>query len=294
MRIFFISAFLILLSSVSQTYAQVYTCRGSYSVIGDIKMHRVRDGESLIEIARDSDLGYNEIVDANPRLDPFVPGKDADVRIPTSWVLPEMPISYNGIVINLPEMRLYYIFKKNGERMVDTFPIGIGSENTPTPQGNLKVIEKIVNPVWQVPKSIKREKPYLPDIVPPGPDNPLGTHAMRLSKSSYLIHGTNRPWGIGRRFSHGCIRLYPEDIPDLFQLVPEGTKVAIVRQPVKTGRSGKDIYIEVHRDEHQGYDYLYKATRLLRKKGFYNFVSFKKLKKAILEKSGMPVKISRQ
>lgn len=279
----------------SHVGAQVFPCPDGESLIGDIRVYKVKDGESLIELARDMDLGYNEIMDANPGLDPFVPGKDSIVLIPTSWVLPDMPVSYEGIVINLPEMRLYYFFKKNGKRMVDTFPVGIGSESTPTPEGNLRVIEKIVHPVWQVPESIKREKPYLPDIVPPGPDNPLGTHAMRLSKSSYLIHGTNKPWGIGRRFSHGCIRLYPEDIQDLFKLVPEGTRVAVVSQSIKIGKSGKNIYIEVHSGEDNGhYDYLYEAMRLLGKKRLLNMISFKKLNKAILEKSGMPADISLQ
>jgi L,D-transpeptidase ErfK/SrfK len=145
-----------------------------------------------------------------------------------------------------------------------------------------------------VPKSIKLEKPELPDVVPPGPDNPLGTHALRLSSGFVLIHGTNRPWGVGRRVSHGCIRLYPEDIPKLFSLVSTGTKVMIVQQPVKAGVRDKRVYIEVHKEEGIQRNSFNNAVQLLVKKGLLKMVSTEKLYKAVREKSGMPEDITQE
>jgi len=291
-RVFLIS--ILLLSMLSAAKAQVYNCSNRNQLIGSSLIYEVKEDESLIEIARMFDLGYMEIMDANPGVDPLVPGNGLMVRIPASKIPPFVPASYEGIVINLSEMRLYYFFKDDGaKRMVKTFPIGIGSEGTPTPEGNLSIIEKIENPVWHVPKSIKKEKPSLPDELPPGEDNPLGSHALRLSNSRYLIHGTNKPWGIGRRYSHGCIRLYPEDISDLFRSVSTGCRVKIVRQPVKIGVKGKDVYIEVHRDRvKQDPDYFSEALKLLGRRGLLKTVSIKKMNKAISEKRGMPAKIS--
>ena len=173
---------------------------GKNSVIGKVRYYKVRDSESLIEIARMFNLGYNGITEANPGADPFVPPNGMVVQVPTEWVLPDVR-EREGIVINIAELRLYFFPRRNSGK-VYTFPIGIGDEGTETPTGSFKIIQKKVNPAWKVPKSIKKEDPKLPDVVPPGPDNPLGTHAMRLSASSILIHGTNRPWGIGRRVSH--------------------------------------------------------------------------------------------
>jgi len=290
-RTLFLCTFLIFVFMVSSSGAEVYSFSKDNSVISFIKTHKVAEGESLIEIARNFDLGYNEIVDANPNFDPFIPGTGISVKIPASWVLPEL-VSYDGIVINLSEMRLYYFFTQKGSNLVRTFPIGIGDEGTDTPTGKFRVIEKLVKPSWHVPESIKKEKPELPKVVPPGPDNPLGSHALRLSLSSILIHGTNKPWGVGRRVSHGCIRLYPEDIPKLFQLVPHGAKVVIVRQPVKVGLKNSKVYIEVHKDDSLSTGYFNEAVNLLRKKNLLKIVNTEKLYRAIIEKSGIPVEIS--
>ncbi len=262
------------------------------AVLGSATTYTAKADESLIEIARKFDLGFNEITDANPDLDPFVPGTGASVTIPTSWILPDTE-SQEGIVINISEMRLYYTYHVAGTKFVRTFPIGIGSEGNDTPVGQFKVIEKIVKPSWHVPESIKKEKPFLPDVVPPGPENPLGSHAMRLSEPTILIHGTNKPWGVGRRVSHGCIRLYPEDIPVLFQASPSGVKVTIVKQPVKVGRKGGRVYIEVHRENSKSDEsYFDDAFGLLRKKNLLGLVNTKKIHDAIEEKKGMPVDVS--
>jgi len=290
-RILFLFTFLIFVFMVSSSGAEVYSYSKESTVIGSIKTYKVKEGESLIEIARDFDLGYYEIVDANPGLDPFVPGTGVSVKIPKSWVIPEV-ISYDGIVINLSEMRLYYFFKQKESLLVRTFPIGIGDEGTDTPTGKFRVIEKLVKPSWHVPESIKKEKPELPKVVLPGPDNPLGSHALRLSLSSILIHGTNKPWGVGRRVSHGCIRLYPEDIPKLFQLVPKGAKVTITRQPIKVGIRNSKVYAEVHKDDFMNLNYFNEAVTLLRKKNLLKKVNNEKVYRAINEKSGIPVEIS--
>lgn len=289
-RILLITVFIIL-SFKSSIAAEVYSYAEDKTVIGIIKTYRVKNNESLIEIARKFGVGFNEIADSNPDLDPFVPGAGMSVEIPTSWVLPDAE-SYNGIVINLSEMRLYYFSKKKKSKLVRTFPIGIGSEGNNTPLGNFRVIQKTVRPNWYVPESIRKEKPTLREVVPPGPDNPLGTHALRLSLGNILIHGTNKPYGVGRRVSRGCIRLYPEDIPKLFRLAPNGVRVTIVRQPVKVGIKNNKVYIEAHKDEHINMNYFKEAVKLLRKKNLLKRVNSEKMYYALIEKSGIPVKIS--
>ena len=270
--------------------ADAYTFSNDSTVIGSVKKYQTRGGESLIELARRFGLGYNEITEANPKLDPFVPGDGATIDIPTAWILPDLP-GYDGIVINLSEMRLYY-FPEKKKLSVMTFPIGVGSEGKETPLGTFRIVEKMVNPSWYVPESIMKEKPELPKVVPPGPDNPLGSHAMRLSERTILIHGTNRPYAVGRKASHGCIRMYPEDIPKLFQMVPKNSRVTIVRQPVKVGRINKRVYVEIHKDMELKINYFNEAVRLLVKKGLFQSVDKEKMLTALREKRGFPIDIS--
>jgi L,D-transpeptidase ErfK/SrfK len=289
-RITFVTMALIVLL-VSSVGAQVYSFGEHDTVVGSIKKHITKNKESLIEIARKYDLGFNEIADANPDVDAFVPGDGVRVIVPTRWTLPNVPL-YRGIVINLSEMRLYYFFKKHKSILVKTFPIGIGTEGNNTPKGDFTVIAKIVKPSWYVPESILKEDPTLLKVVPPGPKNPLGSHALRLSLPSILIHGTNRPFGIGRRVSHGCIRLYPEDIPKLFKLVSTGSQVQIIRQPIKIGVKNKNVYMEVHRDDTVDFDYFDEAVKLLQKKNLLKNISTEKFYWALKEKKGIPVNIS--
>lgn len=271
----------------------IFSLSSDTSVIGALRFHITKKGESLIEIARQYDLGYNEIVDANPEFDPFVPGEGKKIVIPSFWILPERPDNFQGIAINLSEMRLYYFYKRGKKQFVTTFPIGIGDDEAETPIGKFKISHKIVNPPWYVPESIRKERPELPAVVPPGLDNPLGTHAMRLSGLSYLIHGTNRPWAIGRKVTHGCIRLYPEDIPKFFNMVAVGTEVLIVRQPVKIGKIGNEVYVEVHKDEQlKNFDYLQNATEQLAKKRLLKYVDTFKLYYIIKRKSGIPTSVT--
>lgn len=261
-------------------------------VLGSILRYTVKDNESLYEIARTYNTGFNKIVAANPGIDPYIPGKGTSLVLPTSWIIPDTG-SAAGIIINVSEMRLYYLFNDKGQELVKTYPIGIGDEGAETPLGRFKVIEKIEHPAWHVPKSIRKEKPELPAVVPPGPDNPMGSHALRLSKQTVLIHGTDVPWGIGRRVTHGCIRLYPEDIVELFRLVPVNTTVTIVQQPVKVSVSRGHVYVEVNEDSGlKAFDYLDNARTLLKKKGLFNSIDLDKLTRSVKEKKGYPVDIS--
>lgn len=283
---------LMLISVAPGAEARVYSYDGAETVVGLSRDYRVKHGESLIEIARRFDLGYNEITDANPGIDPFVPGENVLINLPTSWILPDTS-SRTGIVINLSELRLYYYFTVKGVRYVRTFPVGIGKEGDLTPVGTFRVVEKIVKPAWYVPESIREENPRLPRVVPAGPDNPLGSRALRLSLPTILIHGTNKPWGVGRRVSHGCIRLYPKDIPKLFAMVSWGTPVDIVRQPVKIGIRDGRVFVEVHRSDLGSHaDYFQVAVRLLQSRELLNRVNTKKLYEAVESHSGMPVDIT--
>jgi len=215
-------------------------------LIGKVQNVSAKYEDTLLDIARKYGLGYEEIIAANPGVDPWIPGEGTPVTIPTQFILP--PGERNGIVINLAELRLYYY--PPTEDQVITHPLGIGREGWATPTGQMKIIEKRAKPSWRVPKSIRQEHAAkgepLPAVVPPGPDNPLGQFAMRLSQSQYLLHGTNQPWGVGMRVSHGCIRLYPEDIKTLFPQVPIGTPVKIINQPYKAGWLGETLFIEAH------------------------------------------------
>ncbi|WP_173195358.1 L,D-transpeptidase family protein [Geobacter sp. SVR] len=256
---------------------------------GKIRDYTIQMGESLFEIARRFDLGINSIHRANPGADLFIPAAGTRIILPTAWILPDVP-EYEGIVINLPELRLY-LFSRDDYRSFATFPLGVGDLGYNTPVGAFTIIEKITAPAWYVPASIRREDPSLPAVVPPGPDNPLGSHALRLSLPSVLIHGTNSPWGIGMRSSHGCLRLYPEDILQLYRLVRPGTRVTIVQQAVKASMRGGRVFIQVH--QYDGVDYLREARRVLTGRDLFWRVDSSKLKLALQERSGLPVDITR-
>ncbi len=278
-----LALFLTATAGVLPADAASYRIEGD--IIGTIHVEVVKEDDSLIEMARRFDVGYNGISAANEGVDPFVPETGVTVLVPTQWILPDVPVR-RGIVINVAEMRLYS-FHPRAREMVETFPVGIGDEGWDTPTGRYRIIEKIVNPAWHVPASIRAQKPELPAVVPPGPDNPLGTHALRLSIGAVLIHGTYRPYGIGRRVSHGCIHLYPEDIVQLYQRVKTGTSVQIVNQPVKIGIRNGRVFAEAHRDDRE------EALRILKKKKLTARVSMEKLHVVLKQKRGLPEDISR-
>lgn len=220
-------------------------------VIGALTYVESRAADTLLEIARRHGLGYEEIVRANPAVDPWLPGAGTRVVLPTRYILPPGP--RRGLVLNLPEYRMYYFPEpETGEpALVMTYPVSIGRMDWATPLGETRVVSKVVNPSWYPPESVRAEHAAdgrpLPRIVPPGPDNPLGTRAMRLGLPSYLIHGTNRPAGVGMRVTHGCIRMFPEDIEFLFERVGVNTPVRILNEPVKLGWDSDRLLMEVHR-----------------------------------------------
>ncbi len=220
-------------------------------VIGALSTATARADDTLLDIARRHGLGYEDIVRANPDVDTWLPGEGTSVVLPTRYVLPPGPRS--GVVLNLAEYRMYYYpTPEPGQpAVVMTYPISIGRMDWETPLGRTSVVSKVRNPAWYPPDSIRAEHlaagDPLPRIVPPGPKNPLGDYAMRLGLPGYLIHGTNRPAGVGMRVTHGCIRMFPEDIDFLFNRVALNTAVRIINEPVKIGWSGDELLVEVHR-----------------------------------------------
>ena len=239
-------------------------------VVGLVQVTTIGADDTLPDVARRFNLGYEEIVRANPGVDPWLPGEGREITLPTQFVLPNAP--REGLVINVPAMRLFYYPKREeGEpAVVYTYPIGIGKVGWATPEGTTKVLARTKDPTWRVPASIRKEHlengDPLPAVVPPGPDNPLGRHSFTLGWPSYLVHGTNKPYGVGMRSSHGCIRLYPEDIEMLFEAVPIGTKLRVVNQPYLIGRSGDDIVMKAYgalEDDKRAWD---KARRKLLEK----------------------------
>lgn len=206
------------------------------------EQHVTTRADNLIELAVQYDVGYVELVAANPGVDPWLPGEGREIRLPLYHLLPDAP--NEGIVINIADMRLYYFPSKDAP--VQTYPLGVGRDGFSIPLGRTKVTLKREHPTWVPPPSVRAEKPELPEVVPAGPDNPLGDYALNLGLPLYRIHGTNRPYGVGRRVSHGCIRLYPADIETLFKKVAVGTPVTIVEQPTKVGWVDGELYVEVH------------------------------------------------
>jgi len=220
-------------------------------VIGALTVVIARADDTLLDIARRHGLGYEDIVRANPDVDTWLPGEGTEVVLPTRYVLP--PVARKGVVLNLAEYRMYYFPepKKGKPAVVMTYPMSIGRMDWETPLGMTRVVAKAKNPTWYPPDSVRAEHAAdgdpLPRIVPPGPKNPLGEYAMRLGLPGYLIHGTNRPAGVGMRVTHGCIRMFPEDIRFLFGLVSVNTPVRIINEPVKVGWDGDNLVMEVHR-----------------------------------------------
>ncbi len=210
-------------------------------LVGSLDAYRTSEEDTLIALARDFGVGYTELVAANPGVDPWLPGDGTRLTVPQAHILPSAP--REGLVINLAEQRLYYYGEDGTPR---TFPIGIGREGLETPTGETRIVRRKEGPNWYPTAAARRDDPTLPAVVEAGPDNPLGSHALYLDWPQYLIHGTNEPYGIGRRISRGCIRLYPEDIVALYEMVPDETTVRVVDEPVKIGWSGGELYLEVH------------------------------------------------
>ena len=219
-------------------------------MVGQLRELTIGRDTTLSDEARTYNVGFNEIRLANTGIDPWLPQNNSVIRLPTQHLLPDA--EREGIVLNVPEMRLYYYPKpvKNEPPVVITHPVSIGRGNWETPLGKTRIINKKENPEWRPPESIRKEHleegEYLPEVVPAGPENPLGDFALRLNIPGYLIHGTNKPYGIGMRVTHGCVRMYPEDIAGIFNQVKINTPVNIIHQPYKFGWYLDTLYMEAH------------------------------------------------
>ena len=217
------------------------------NVVGRPLVYTAKYEDTLLDLAVDNGFGFLEIRAANPGVDPWLPGAGTPILLPHARILPTAP--REGLVLNLPEQRLF-LFKKG--RLVDSFPIGVFRDGFSTPIGSTSVVRKVVDPTWYPTASTRRDDPTLPAAVPPGPDNPLGTRAMYLGWPMYLIHGTHKPYGIGRRVSRGCIRMYPANSERLYDMVPVGTRVHVVNQPVKIGWWRGELFVQAHPTMQQG------------------------------------------
>lgn len=242
---------LLFLANPYVVLAGVYVDPGEQQAVVGRLQHTLLSGrESLVSLAARKRLGQNAIVLANPELDRWLPATDTIVKLPTFHLLPD--VERRGVVINLPEYRLYVYDTLGtiGTRVIRTYPISIGRYDWKTPVGQTTITEKIINPTWTPPDSIRREAAEtgrtLPAVVAAGPDNPLGQHALRLGWPGYLIHGTNKPMAIGMDVTHGCVRMYPVHIKTLYKILPVGTRVTIINEPVKIGWNGNQLFLEVH------------------------------------------------
>ncbi|TFG41959.1 MAG: peptigoglycan-binding protein LysM [Chromatiales bacterium] len=220
------------------------------TVVGELQIVFVGPEDTFSDLARTYGLGYDDLVDANPGIDPWLPGEGTPVLLPTQYVLPAAP--KHGLILNIATKRLFYYPPREdgGPQQVLTYPIGIGRVGWETPLGETTVVAKAENPTWWVPASVRQEHAEmgdpLPSVVPPGPDNPLGTRVLKLDMPGYLIHGTNEPYGVGMRVSHGCVRLYPENIEHLYTLVGVGEVVTILNEPFQMGSKDGVLYFEAH------------------------------------------------
>ena len=220
------------------------------SVVGIPQVVFTRDSDTLADLARTYGLGYDELIAANPDVDPWLPGENTPVLLPTQFVLPDVP--RKGIILNIASRRLFYFpeIPEGQATIVKTYPIGIGRVGWETPLGATQVVAKAKDPHWYVPLSVRKEHAELgdplPSVIPPGPDNPLGHRVLKLEMPGYLIHGTNQPFGVGMRVSHGCVRLYPENIEYLYELIEVGEQVNIINEPYLVGQLDEEWYFEGH------------------------------------------------
>jgi L,D-transpeptidase ErfK/SrfK len=286
---------------LTDAVAAEYSFAPDDRVVGNLSDYVAQPGDNLADIARRLDIGYTEMLAANPGVDPWSPGVGRQLTIPALYILPDGP--RRGIVLNLADRRLYYF--QPGNRVL-TYPIGIGAIGFTTPLSTTTVVRKEPNPTWVPPPSIHAENPDLPAAVGPGPDNPLGAFALRLGWKNYLIHGTNKPDGVGRNVSHGCIHLYPEDIEELFATVPVGTPVRVIEQPAGAAWIGIGLYVEVHPSKEQA-DEIDTEQQMTPQPAaglrdavaavagqYSQTVDWRAVDRASLERSGLPVEIARR
>jgi len=291
---------LLLIALPVRAHANTYNLDPGQSAVGNVLRYKTRENDTLLDIARNFDLGYTELIAANRGLDPWLPGPGKRVVIPSQFLLPDTP--HKGIVINITRQRLFY-YPPDGQT-VETFPIGVGAEGSSTPIGMTRVVRKKEHPIWYPTASERQEKPELPAVVPAGPDNPMGDYALYLGFPAIAVHGTDKPYGVGRNVSHGCIRLYPEDIERLFQQVPVGTEVRVVGDEAQLAWIGRDLYLAVFPNKQQT-DQLDSGQSMepvgsaavqeqvmSAAEGNFGRIDWDLVERVALERTGMPIRIT--
>jgi len=285
-------------SEVLYDYERHQDFRRANTVIGSLRHYVAQPGDTFLDVARFYGLGYNEIEQANEGVDPWLPDRAESILLPTEWVLPE--VKSGGLVVNIPEMRLYYFQgdQRNGPRVM-TYPVGLGRDEWRTPtKASFKIVGKTKNPQWVIPESIREERIrekglYERAIAGGDPRNPLGKYRLELTMPGYRIHGTNKSYGVGMQVSHGCVRLYPEDIERLFGQVAVGSPGEFTYQPVKVGARNGRIYVEVHRDIYTLIPGLHgEAKRLIQARGWGEFVDDEKVAAAVEAQTGIPTDVT--
>lgn len=269
-------------------------------IVGQVQVIKAKYEDTFADLGKTYDLGYQEMIAANPGVDAWLPGTGTEVIIPTRFILPPGP--REGIVINIAEYRLYYFPK--GKNVVYTYPLGIGREGWGSPIAHTSIVAKTKDPAWYPPASIRAEHAAdgdpLPTVIPPGPDNPLGPYKMSLGVPGYLIHGSNKKFGIGTRTSHGCFRMYNNDVTEIFPMVPVGTSVRIINEPYKFGRADGKIYLEAHTpiDDHGNPSVVDKHTAvinaLLKREDIANQMQldWNTVRDVVAAEDGLPVAIA--
>jgi L,D-transpeptidase ErfK/SrfK len=306
--------FLLGITAACQSHADTFILPpADVDIVGQLETVTAGRDSTLLDIARQYDIGQNEILHANPGVDRWLPADNSAVVLPNRYILPGT--KRTGLVINLPEMRLYYYPKPKADEppLVITHPVSVGRMDWETPLGMTKIVNKKKDPDWRPPQSLKDEAieagdEPLPDIVKAGPDNPLGRYAIRLGIPGYLIHSTNKPYGVGMRVTHGCLRMYPEDIEKLFDEVSVGTQVQLINQPIKLGWLAGSLFLELHppleEDREQYRDYMQSVLNAIsdfladeKNAGGVDLMdiglSGRALRQAVEEQSGIPVLITR-
>jgi L,D-transpeptidase ErfK/SrfK len=285
-------------SKVESIETHKFQLTGDQSMIGSLAVMNIRENDTFSDIARHFGLGYNDISVANPTISPWTPLAGSRILLPLQYILPNAP--HNGIVLNLANKRLFY-YPKQQPNNVYTYPVGIGRQGWNTPLGLTSIVAKKANPTWVVPKSIHQEHAEkgdaLPSVVAAGPNNPLGLYAMQLGFPRYLIHGTNKPYGIGMQISHGCVQLYPEDIEVLFKHASEGMPVRIIHQPYMTAWDQNMLYLEANEplqkwelEKHKFKIQLLKQLKAISRKKNVS-VDWKKVDDVINKSNGVPTPI---
>lgn len=300
MKIFKILLVLLCVGVTSSGIAAVFPLgQSGDDLIGAVTNTVAQEGDNFNTIAQRFDIGYVELIEANRGVNPEKPIPGTVLIIPSRYILPNT--ARQGIIINLAEMRLYY-FPKNTKE-VWTFPVGIGRQGSQTPNGVMTVIEHMDHPTWHAPESVRAERAKegveIPKTVPPGPDNPLGEYALRLSMPTYLIHGTNDNSGVGRRSSSGCLRMYPEDIEKLYHAVKNGESVQVINDPYKIGRHNGNVYVEGHLPLQEVQEKFANIDKVLEKNlldlggaQIQQSIDMKKALRIASEQQGLPQKVS--